>query len=204
MKVKFFNGIKFICNIENDYYRKFDDFRITMHRYVWEYYNGKIPNGYEVHHIDFNKENNSISNLELLTKEEHKKLHADTLTEEQREWRHNNMIKTAQPAAKQWHKSVTGKMWHSQHILNQHASGIFKREMICDNCGKSFTGDYKNGHHFCSNSCKSAYRRKMKLDYVPANCVICGKEFMTNKFRPSKTCCRSCTNKMIHANRRDN
>ena len=47
-----------------------------LHRYVWGYYNGIIPENYCIHHIDFNRSNNDISNLELITREEHNKLHA--------------------------------------------------------------------------------------------------------------------------------
>ena len=39
-----------------------------------------------------NKSNNEISNLELLTKEEHLKLHGDELKAEEREWRRKNII----------------------------------------------------------------------------------------------------------------
>ena len=37
-----------------------------LHRAVWEHHNGKIPNGYHVHHKDGDRNNNDISNLELL------------------------------------------------------------------------------------------------------------------------------------------
>ena len=47
----------------------------TIHRMVWEYYNGEIPEGYVIHHKDENKLNNSIDNLQLLTRKEHKILH---------------------------------------------------------------------------------------------------------------------------------
>jgi len=40
-----------------------------------EFYNIKIPNGYEIHHIDFNHSNNDIKNLVMLPKELHKDLH---------------------------------------------------------------------------------------------------------------------------------
>lgn len=38
-----------------------------VHRVVWIVCNGEIPQGYEVNHIDENKDNNSIDNLELVT-----------------------------------------------------------------------------------------------------------------------------------------
>lgn len=49
--------------------------RTFIHRLVWEKYNGEIPDGYQIHHIDGNKLNNDISNLQLLSAEEHTRLH---------------------------------------------------------------------------------------------------------------------------------
>lgn len=37
------------------------------HVVLWEHFNGKIPDGYELNHKDENKHNFKISNLELLT-----------------------------------------------------------------------------------------------------------------------------------------
>lgn len=41
-----------------------------IHQLVWMCLKGDIPKGYEINHIDENKENNSIENLELLTRKE--------------------------------------------------------------------------------------------------------------------------------------
>ena len=46
-----------------------------LHRYVWEKYNGPIPDDKEIHHKDENKLNNNIDNLELLTESKHLSLH---------------------------------------------------------------------------------------------------------------------------------
>ena len=55
---------------------------------------GKIPKGYIIHHIDGNRKNNDISNLKMMTKLEHDRLHncgkKRIFTEE---WK-NNMSKT--------------------------------------------------------------------------------------------------------------
>lgn len=41
-----------------------------VHRLVWETFNGPIPNDLTIDHIDSNKQNNCLSNLRLLTREE--------------------------------------------------------------------------------------------------------------------------------------
>lgn len=38
-----------------------------VHRFVWAYFKGEIPVGIQVNHVDCNKANNALSNLELLT-----------------------------------------------------------------------------------------------------------------------------------------
>lgn len=44
--------------------------RCYVHRLVWEAFNGAIPDGYEIDHIDENKANNSLANLRLVTRHE--------------------------------------------------------------------------------------------------------------------------------------
>lgn len=42
--------------------------RLTrLHRIIWECVNGEIPDGMQINHIDENKDNNCISNLNLMT-----------------------------------------------------------------------------------------------------------------------------------------
>jgi hypothetical protein len=45
------------------------------YRKIWEKHNGKIPYGYEIHHIDGNRKNNHISNLLCVSIEDHYKIH---------------------------------------------------------------------------------------------------------------------------------
>ena len=46
-----------------------------LHRYVYEKENGPLIKNMDIHHIDFNKENNDSSNLVQLTRTEHIKIH---------------------------------------------------------------------------------------------------------------------------------
>lgn len=41
-----------------------------VHRLVWEAFNGPIPENFEINHIDHDKSNNKLSNLELVTHSE--------------------------------------------------------------------------------------------------------------------------------------
>ena len=44
----------------------------TVHRVVWEAFKGKIPVELQINHIDGNKRNNALSNLELATPSENR------------------------------------------------------------------------------------------------------------------------------------
>lgn len=45
------------------------------HQYLWENTYGSIPEGYVLHHINFEKLDNRLENLQLLPVREHHKLH---------------------------------------------------------------------------------------------------------------------------------
>ena len=46
------------------------------HVFVWESFFGEIPEGCQIHHIDGDKTNNDIGNLQLVTALEHKRIHS--------------------------------------------------------------------------------------------------------------------------------
>jgi hypothetical protein len=56
--------------------------QIYYHHWIWEQYHGKKPAGMHIHHIDGNRDNNDITNLQMLTNSEHLKLHWET------DWKH--------------------------------------------------------------------------------------------------------------------
>lgn len=59
------NGYWLTCAAYN---RK--DYYFCEHRVVWVWYNGSIPDGKEINHIDYNRSNNHIENLEIVSHSE--------------------------------------------------------------------------------------------------------------------------------------
>lgn len=65
-----YDGKKFTLR-NTGYYSLTTNDRMLMHRYVWENEKGKIPPGWDIHHINENRADNGIENLECLPKAEH-------------------------------------------------------------------------------------------------------------------------------------
>ena len=72
--VQIFDSIVF-HRLPSGYYQG----QTKMHRYVWERFFGKIPDGYVVHHKDRNPENNDIANLQVLSTDDHAKVHSQDM-----------------------------------------------------------------------------------------------------------------------------
>lgn len=129
-----------------------------LHRTVWEYHNGIIPDDGHIHHRDGNKANNDITNLELLTGSEHLSKHMKT---EEAVQRSRESIKKAIAAAPAWHRSEEGKKWHSENGKVQWQNRSLNT-YCCSFCGKEYKTKYKyslTSNHFCSNNCKASFRR---------------------------------------------
>lgn len=129
-----------------------------LHRTVWEYYNGPVPKGCHVHHIDGDRSNNNIENLFCETASQHESYHAQTPERHEYGKMH---IERIRPKAVEWHKSEAGLAWHSEQGKRNYAI----REVntyTCTQCGKSFQTKHvyaKGANHFCGNNCRAKYGR---------------------------------------------
>ena len=166
-----------------------------MHRDVWSFYNGEIPKGHHIHHIDGDVTNNDISNLELMEASAHLRMEGIKRHKENPEWSKQFHAKGIE-MAKEWHKSTEGREWHKQHGVEAYA----KRTpvlMVCQKCHKEYETTKMANSKFCSNNCKSASRKASGVDDVKRICVVCSTEFTANKYNTQTKCKRGCKKQTI-------
>ncbi len=188
-----FNGLRYTRDDKTNLYLN-STHRKRLHRAVWEFHNGVIPDGYHIHHKDNNRLNNSIDNLDCIEGLRHWTFHRQQMASEDQSWRRENLNRNARPAASKWHASDQGREWHKKHYEAIKDKLHQSKEYVCENCGRYFKST-KTGTKFCSNKCKSAYRRKLHLDDEVRKCVFCGKTFTVNKYSRVLSCSRSCASK---------
>lgn len=163
-----------IYRLYRGYYRAFPKpeppYEELYHREVWRVAYGEIPEGLVLHHIDNCSTNNSLENLQLMTKSQHSSHHRN---KEQREnpdkFRALNQAGTA---------ALLGTK--KQRIIPS----------VCACCGKEYLAAMPvEGNSFCSPACVGKYRYHSGVDLVVKKCAACGKEFHVNKYRKDAIVC---------------
>lgn len=192
-KYKSYYGVRFCRDDKTGYYLN-TTLHIRAHRFVWERHKGPIPDGMHIHHIDGDKSNNEIDNLELMSPSDHLSMHMkEWVADPEYKARMDQNLDNIRHLTKEWHSSEEGLEWHRQHGINVFQN-IQPIEFICEECGKDFKAKPLGVNKFCSNACKSAYRRRMGFDDVERVCLNCSTKFTTNKYTKNVTCSRPCTN----------
>lgn len=193
-KIALFNGIRFVRDERTGFYlssQKIGNKRKRLHVYVWEHFNGPVPEGYHVHHIDQNRFHNDIENLQCVEEVAHITYHSRKYAAENPEKAREN-ANHARIYACKWHGSEAGREWHKEHYAKYGAAMYVEREYTCQICGKVFKSTKVNAK-YCCNAHKSTARRRSGVDNITAVCEVCGKPFVKNKYSKAATCSRKCT-----------
>ena len=150
-------------------------------RDIWRRTFGPIPRGWHIHHENGDPFDNRPKNLECLSPKEHAERHPDPS---------RTFSRKASLAAAAWHRSSAGRRWHRKH-----GKGVFSRRRPttrrCQMCFREFISISIRAR-YCSNACKSAYRRRIGLDIIERVCLGCGRSFCVSRYDDTKNCSRSC------------
>lgn len=110
---------------------------------------------YDVHHIDRNRDNNDISNLQLINKIQHVTMHA-------KEQLHTKIVKICEQCGEEYKSS--SNVAHKQRFCSEkckmkwrRANGLDREERVCIYCGKTFTCNKTLSTKFCSKHCAGKY-----------------------------------------------
>lgn len=160
----------------------------AIHRAIWFYYYGAIPINYEIHHKDSNKANNDISNLQLLTKSEHKSLHNKEVIPKKC---------ICENCGKEFFTTNTGlTKFCSKKCFNENYKKSEENKEIreCVICGKKFKVFKYSVAKCCSLSCISELAlkslHKTPKVFLEKTCPVCGKIFRTK--RNATFCSKKC------------
>ena len=165
---------------------------VQMHRDIWKYYHGEIPEGnFEIHHKDFNPENNSVENLILLSKEEHHRIH---LTIEKSRMKRKTFV--CEQCGRTYEAYNHGiNRFCSKRCAGKKALTERLEERICAFCGKRF----KVYKHYSTKCCSAKCRQRLtaELHSEWRECKWCGKKFKTLQSSRKQFCSYKCSNKFV-------
>ena len=135
-----FNGIVF-NRVKSGHYH----LTTTIHRVIWAYFFGEIPEGCHIHHIDGNPANNCIDNLQLLTREKHMHTHS---------FHEKTTTYVCEYCGKTYTSKVSGRhRFCSDKCQSAYYYRHYTEERVCPFCGKTFVAHKWHKVKYCSSIC---------------------------------------------------
>lgn len=194
-----------------------------LHRDIWRFYKGPIPDNFHIHHIDKDPSNNHIDNLECISPQDHAKIHYPDVKESFIKWHvtrdgkshHSKLSKNTwvkrspifRKCSKCFEAFETFNTWTAEFKCKKCQRKYQKRKKYksicspkigkCEICSKTLFQKTKSLKKFCSNKCKTKNRHHLKKDYEDRKCTICYKNFFVSKYSPTQTCSGKCRAKFI-------
>ncbi|MBR1807161.1 MAG: HNH endonuclease [Selenomonadaceae bacterium] len=185
-----FDGMIYRKNPKNKRYFRSGE----IHRAVWLYCYGEIPDGYQIHHIDENIANNDISNLQCLTKEEHQRLHSLTVHQHTCVFCGEKFLSSALTKTVKFCSEKCHSAYHARRS---------RETRICVVCGKEFSAYKYFPTKTCSLSCRGKLIwQKRDKPSKEKKCAVCGKPFITGSHPEKKTCSEECARKLCSQTRK--
>lgn len=133
------NGLKWYRNAKDGYYRDSSG-GVLLHVAVWVHHHGRLPNGYEVHHLDHDRSNNASTNLDSGSLSDHRAYHTQRRVTEDKTWAAQLTTEAARARA--------NKLWAERE----------PRPFPCANCGAIFQTRGMRPM-YCRPACAAAARR---------------------------------------------
>ena len=169
-----FNGYLYQKYSDRPYFERVGGHHF-LHRDIWEFHNGPIPAGYQIHHIDGNKTNNALENLEILSAKEHRVAHKDDANAPGRRPEQKAHLERIRPLAAEWHSSEEGRAWHREHAKQtlrkpgapKPFSKVVPVEKTCAICGVVFISRNPKQQTVCSLFRLRCYRKTKRLQDHP-------------------------------------
>ena len=130
-----------------------------IHKDVWEYFKGELPEGYVIHHNDFNPANNNISNLIPKTSSEHSRLHI--LHHKPHLNRNKKITAVCEWCGKEFKRLFVGNNRFCSHsCCNAYSKNKNKEERTCIICGKKFLVPKQSKRKTCSFACRGELSKR--------------------------------------------
>lgn len=155
----FFNGRKYYRTPSGYWQSSYPRPTKLLHVAVWEATNGEVPEGCVIHHVDRDKSNNAIENLQCLTISEHCTLHAREQGQSSQSI-HCICVQCGSSFLAHHHdaKFCSTKCynrWYREH-------NDCNEERFCVRCGKPFKTRKDTATKYCSGKCAALERENKK------------------------------------------
>ena len=129
---------------------------VGIQRAIWSYYYGEIPDGYSIHHVDEDKNNNAIDNLQCLSNEEHAHMH---YSKGKPVAENIKRIFTCQVCGKEYEAVDVGLNRYCSVECRDKARATRRYEKrVCAICGKIFLTYRDRKAKTCSAACAAKLR----------------------------------------------
>ena len=156
-RIKYLKNAKDSCGYERiDLHRDGKRKTFSVHRLVWETFNGKIPDGMEIDHINTVRDDNRLDNLRVVT---HKENNANPITSDRvrKANRETHQLLAQDPKWREAHREATRKALSKPILQLDKTTGEVIREWECAADASIELGiKHANISACCHGRCKSA------------------------------------------------